>query len=817
MGMAHGSDLGRESVLARIGAAAGEAGDRGGGVAFVPAKEKYAIEGVVGSGGMGEVLLATDRDLKRQVAMKFLRRDATEREDLRRQFVAEAQATSQLEHPGIPPIHDIGIAPDGRLWFTMKLVRGRTLAEILHDLFVKRAQVHREWTLHRLVGVVERLCEALHFAHERGVVHRDVKPQNVMLGDYGETHLMDWGLARVGESSSSDAGAAERIATARTEAGDTTEHGTIKGTVPYMAPEQLAGTADRRADVYALGCVLYEVLTLQPAFDARDGNLVRRIADGDVAAVETRNPRRAVDPRLAAICRRAMAKAAQNRYPTARAMGGELRTWLDGSSERERRHQQAEEFARRGSEEVAAWERAKEAVREAEANVEERAAAFEPWQPIAEKQPLWDARKAHRAATNAAALAFAEALKWFDAALAQEERSPTARGALARLWKGRLEDAERRVDEADAGYALEMVKRYDDGPLAAYVAGDGALSLASDPPGAQVTISRFQDRDGVLVAGQATPLGSTPLSSIGMPMGSYLCVLSMPGYRDVRYPVSITRNRHWQGRVRMRTAAEIGEGFVYVPGGPFVYGEGEGRRTLDLPDFAIARYPVTFGEYAAFLAALERERGVDAARARAPYQRGGEDPYMVRTAAGVWTPQPHITEEPAFSRCVRRFGADFLLRVPVMAITFDDAVAYCAWRSQVTGRECRLPTEEEREKAARGVDGRRFPWGDLEDSSLCKCLSAREERSQPEPVGAFETAESVYGMGDAAGGVWDWTDSWFDLRRSARVLRGGSWYLAPHYARAAYRWSGPSARSASYGFRCASGLRGALDAPASSL
>ena len=293
--MSDGWKFGRESVLA---------GSRsrvvGGGPAFSPAKDKYTVETAIGRGGMGEILLVTDQDLRRQVAMKVLLPEAAGDEESRLHFVAEAQATSQLEHPGIPPVHDIGVTADGRLYFTMKLVRGRTLREILHDLVVRRAEVQREWTLHRLVSVLERMCETLHFAHERGVVHRDLKPENVMLGDYGEVHVMDWGLARIGVEVDTAPGAqalaeeAERVRTARTEAARHSTPGTIKGTLPYMAPEQLSGTADRRTDVYALGLLLYEVLTLHPAFDPHAPGLLAQVASGGMPPAEDRNLRRPV-------------------------------------------------------------------------------------------------------------------------------------------------------------------------------------------------------------------------------------------------------------------------------------------------------------------------------------------------------------------------------------------------------------------------------------------------------------------------------------------------------------------------------------------
>ena len=249
------------------------------------------------------------------------------------------------------------------------------------------------------------------------------------------------------------------------------------------------------------------------------------------------------------------------------------------------------------------------------------------------------------------------------------------------------------------------------------------------------------------------------------------------------------------------THEEIGEGFVHVPAGKFVYGEDKELTTKELPDFAIAKYPVTFAEYLEFLETLDDEE----AEQRKP-QTSGDGPY-VEEVDGVWRILPILVEAPAREWCEQTYGTDFDLRCPVIGIEYDDAESFCQWKSGTTGKEWRLPTEEEREKAARGVDGRRFPWGDLEDASLGKCRFSREVPSQPEPVGAFPTAASVYDMGDAAGGVWDWTDSWQDDRRSSRVLRGGSWDYPPSVMRAARRTADlPRVRFAGVGFRCARGL-----------
>jgi len=247
-----------------------------------PGEPRYRSPAEIGRGGMGAVLRVWDRDLRRALAMKVLLdpEAATEsarasRSALVRRFLEEAQITGQLDHPGVVPVHEMGLDQGGRLYFTMRLVRGRDLGAIL-----RLARAGEEgWNRTRAVSCLLRVCETMAFAHERGVIHRDLKPQNVMIGRFGETYVMDWGLAKVvrAADANDDAGrhagagaedahgdaAADELARAADEA-LVTRDGTVLGTPAYMPPEQARGelaAMGPRSDVYSVGAILYHLLT----------------------------------------------------------------------------------------------------------------------------------------------------------------------------------------------------------------------------------------------------------------------------------------------------------------------------------------------------------------------------------------------------------------------------------------------------------------------------------------------------------------------------------------------------------------------------
>ncbi|MCC7014152.1 MAG: protein kinase [Planctomycetes bacterium] len=317
---------------------------------------RYASKGEIARGGMGAIVRVFDCDLRRHLAMKVMldgpgnAGDSTKSEQgasLRRhaRFLEEAQITGQLDHPGIVPVHELGLDSRGRLFFTMKLVKGRDLREVF-------ALVHegREgWNLPRALGVLLRVCEAMAFAHEKGVIHRDLKPANIMVGRFGEVYVMDWGLAKVlGRPDTHDVRIKEPGAShslVHTERKDlsasahsplATMDGDVVGTPCYMPPEQARGRLEDigpHSDVYSLGAMLYQLLSAHMPYAGKDEStspftvlgLLIQGPPPELAKL-TKN----VPQELIAICEKAMARDVRERYPSMLGVAEDLRAFLEG-------------------------------------------------------------------------------------------------------------------------------------------------------------------------------------------------------------------------------------------------------------------------------------------------------------------------------------------------------------------------------------------------------------------------------------------------------------------------------------------------------
>jgi serine/threonine-protein kinase len=308
-----------------------------------PAITRYRLGATIGRGGMGEVLSARDEQIGRSVAIKRLNKhDASEGAITR--FLREARIQGRLEHPAVVPVHELSRDTSGQAFFVMKQLSGVTLAEVIDKLSFGEPATVAKFPRQRLLRAFAEVCLAIEFAHTRGVVHRDVKPANIMLGDFGEVYVLDWGVARLADGSEESG-----IAGIDTLGESETVAGSMLGTPGYMSPEQIRNDPelDGRADVYSLGCTLFEILALQPLHPRGNSAIVSAL-EGEVDPRPSLRPSaREVPPELDAVCVTATQLDPAKRFATARAIGDEVQRYLDGDRDHELRKELArEELAR---------------------------------------------------------------------------------------------------------------------------------------------------------------------------------------------------------------------------------------------------------------------------------------------------------------------------------------------------------------------------------------------------------------------------------------------------------------------------------------
>lgn len=300
---------------------------------------KYKFIRSIGFGGMKAVVQVSDKDTTRKVAMAIIP-DFEERpkKDINR-FIQEARITARLEHPNIVPIHDIGIDVNGSPYFTMKYLRGQSLAVILKKLHNGDEETLEKYSLPRLLRTYVKVANAIAFAHSKSIIHLDLKPENIHLGEFGEVLVLDWGLAKfIGNPDDYD----EEF-----ESGDQKNHdeetksfmtldGVAKGTPGYMAPEQAAGKnqeKDERTDIYALGCILYAILTFENPLSNRK-DVKRMLHDTVVGNIESpsqlKNLLRPIPPRLETICLKAMNLLPDDRYQNVWELRNDIFAFMSG-------------------------------------------------------------------------------------------------------------------------------------------------------------------------------------------------------------------------------------------------------------------------------------------------------------------------------------------------------------------------------------------------------------------------------------------------------------------------------------------------------
>lgn len=302
------------------------------------ADDRYVLREVIGRGGMGEVWVADDRQIGREVAIKVARDGADG--DVVARFVREARIQGQLDHPAVVPVHEVATR-DGHTFFAMKRVRGETVASILTALAAGDPEARKRYTPRRLLTAFVSACHAIELAHARGLLHRDLKPGNLMLGDHGEVYVLDWGLAKILDAPElpvSTPSLPPDLGGALTEAGQ------YLGTPGYLAPEQARGEPlDARADVFALGATLFEILTGRPLIPRGPITAVIAATLGGVDARAAGRGGEAMAPELEAICVKATELRPGDRFASVAELREAIERYLDGDRDLERRRALAEQ------------------------------------------------------------------------------------------------------------------------------------------------------------------------------------------------------------------------------------------------------------------------------------------------------------------------------------------------------------------------------------------------------------------------------------------------------------------------------------------
>lgn len=723
----------------------------------LPPPPRFTVLRELGRGGMGRVDEVFDAVLGRPVAQKSVLPGAGILQTTL--LVSEAQTCAQLEHPSIVPVYDFGPSAAGHPQYTMRRVLGRTLRQVLAETSPEALLS----TLAQRLGVLRQVCLAVAYAHTRGVVHRDLKPDNIICGEFGEVYVLDWGIAQLVEGSD-----VKR-----------TKHDDVQAGSPgYMAPEQVLGEKIvTTTDVFALGAMLYEIVTGEQAFDDRDVvSIIRRCKTGLEYPPSSRGPR--VPRGFDALVTRCLALDPAER-PSARAVADAIDAFLDGERARAERELEADAFAAEGERARAAFDAHRAEAQRLRDESETALRKIPSWAPAEKKQDTWELAERADLVAKEAARALAHAQAAFVRALGRIPDHARARRGLASLHYRLFESAEADGDANAMAQHLELARGYDDGDLALELANEGVL-IVEPSVGAIVSVARYRRNGRRLVLGEATAIGSGTRTLLDA--GSYVVVARPHGneHQEARYPIQIQRAQVHRLRLRLPATAEIPRGMAFVAGGPFrAAADRNAARFVErsLPDFAIGRFPITFREYAAFLDAIVGDPGRRAVT--------GEDALLARdTATGRWA----LTSVAIEGDARARVPVEDELDVPAARVSWYDACAYAKWRSQLDGVAYRLPTDLEWEKSFRGADGRRFAMGDHLDPSFAKLRESRPESSQPEPIGAFPLDESPYGLRDMTGGVGDWTSTMVDgapppglddegTAADARqaIWRGGAW------------------------------------------
>ncbi len=699
-----------------------------GGQLVAPHQGEYQLVREIARGGMGQIYFGEDPQLERQVAVK-VSSISEAGEDPR--FTKEAKVLAQLAHPNIVPIHATGVDAQGRPFYSMKLVKGRTLQAVLSALKEGDITATKEYTQAALLTIFRKVCDAMAFAHAKGILHRDLKPENIMVGEYGEVLVMDWGLAKIlGERD-----AAGTVKAAATDTGDygMTLEGEVMGTPQYMSPEQAEGMVaelDTRSDIYSLGGILYAILTLRPPVggstlaevlgNVKSGVLspmgtATRMAKGIGGRPEPMSI--AVPPALQAVTLKAMARERDRRYASVELFAADIEAYLNG-------------FAT-SAEEAGAWRRVR----------------------------LWVGR--NKFATAAAGVLLTVVSGFTGKVLAEGRRASRALRNLSELAPLVARDAEQSLREG----------KFEEGLSRAFY----AVELDAGITGSHVILGdafQVSDRWGEAVPAyrRALQAGFSEVARQNLKLTEELIELSktsgIKAAREKLHASLVSQGRDYEAVEYSRISALQPVSEKNPEPGRRLVKQLE-TEMLEVPGTGVLmqRKEFTVGEWKLYLAA----QGLPA------WESPGE---ML----------PKLLPNPKFKTKLEEFVQTD--EHPLVFVSWDQARDLCSWLTKETGDQWSLPREQDWLAAladqtliGRSKDG--SPQGNvyfLKDEETKKDPVAKKTTDVgiagvygTVPVGSFKA--NALGFHDLGGNVWEYM--WDGARTPGNhVVRGGGWRIA---------------------------------------